>query len=127
MRDHEPTLAEMDAAQRGLDESLRALRKMVRDGSAEDRQWALRLLLQTRERSRGLLPRALSVMLDAALLAPEEFPPSMTEEDRQECRDMLVGNGLLTAGELETFPRASLYAIVQQRFRRWEETGEARG
>jgi hypothetical protein len=132
--DREPTMEELDAAIRGLDQSLTDLRAIVRDAEAseprftpEDHAWALRLLLETRQAFRADIPRSLEILVDVAVLDPEKLPTGMTLADRQQCRAMLVLDGLLTMSELRSFPRASLQAIALQRYRRWEETGDARG
>jgi hypothetical protein len=132
--DHEPTMEEVDAAIRGLERNLAELRAIVRDAEAseprftpEDHRWALRLLLETRQAFQADIPRSLEILVDVAVLDPEKMPDGMTMADRQQCRAMLVLDGLLTMSELRSFPQASLRAIALYRYRRWEETGDPRG
>jgi hypothetical protein len=127
-------MEEVDAAFRGLDRSLAELRAIVRDAEAreprftpEDHAWALRLLLETRQKFQADIPRCLEILVAAAVLDPEDLPDGMTREDRQQCRATLVLDGLLTMSELRSFPRESLRVIALQRYRRWEETGDTNG
>lgn len=97
------------------------------DVGRELRQGAIRDLLGLREQMCEGLPDALNVTTDLVLTAPENLARGITEADREWARAVLLGNGFLTQGELTTFPRDSLHAIVRQRLAQWEVTGDPRG
>jgi hypothetical protein len=84
-------------------------------------------LLGVHERMEQMAVASLRTLVDLVLTPADALAPGVSAEDQVWGRDVLLGNGLLTASELDAFPRSSLYAIAEERFRRWRETGDPRG
>ena len=71
-------------------------------------------LLKDRQALTALIPGALRTLVEIAV-------SSNDSEARQGAREDLVDGGWLTTHEIETFPEASLHAIVLERFRQRAE------
>jgi hypothetical protein len=126
----QPSPDEVAAAERGLSAGFAYLRAIVHDAHAAQprlpaavHHQAIALLLQTRECLRPMIPDAIAIQVDAAILGVCNVTPAESDRARAESRALLIDNGLLTEGELNTFPRTSLQAIALDRFQQ-RERGE---
>jgi hypothetical protein len=75
-------------------------------------------LLERRQTAAAMVPRALEIQIAFAVATSDD--PQM-QEVRERARAALIELGWVTASELETFPEASLKAIVLERFQRWAD------
>lgn len=121
--EHNPTMDEIEDAARKLTEGLAILRAVLRDAeqdaprlSRDDHRWAMRQMLDVRQMLLDATPAMLATVVDVARCDADDLPAGMSAEDMASCRSILVDNGLLTAGELASFPVASLRAIAVERF-----------
>jgi hypothetical protein len=120
--DVERRLAAADEANRATEAYMRAILDAGSFGDTSHLGFtpaeATNMLLFMRDQARSLVPLAIENWLAIAFMKPGD--PEM-DPHRERARAALMQRKLVTEHELETFPPASVAALVWDRYRAWDE------